>query len=923
MTRAATAPELVKLASDGQWSSVYAHVFSSATVFAGRVNKATIVTDKLIELPFDGVTTGSYSAILPGMTVLIGSAAGLSDRGIGWARKAPTSKVLYIGETSAISVVDNDYITVLAEFGVWKKVPRSSSGGWWCNTDEAYTDQMTVRKPTVIMGGDIALELTDANVATTLTLSGAASYVTTCTGATVTNGTTNAPIVTIATVGEYLVKVVATAANAKTSTTYRSIYVWSAASPPTNMLLQSNSGDGTGWTATIENYESQSTVRDRAKVIIFSKDYYGNVLGSIGSLTGCENITATGCIDGETIVYDKDNGSVAFEIKPASYWLDQMQSEYEIPLTPGSGTWLKATSVTADVAIWNLLENYTTALNCMDAIYTGDTRTSSKIVAPLGSIWGQITSVLDTLPGYATINQYGQFIAGIDIPLIPYADRAAIPVVVTLTKDDFESVDITRPIPQTAQTIITGLLSDGKAVCSIGGGRVPGRWGQLVTGDGYLAASQDQLNVLAGSMFARDNTPYRFSIRNLCGNNRLIEPYNRIGLTLLATDNLRGVAYSGYAIVRSVIRSFDAASGGWTIDIDADAETQAISYCNGEIPVNKDPSTPPIDIPFPHTPPFGFPTDPGTVPDPIPDPPIAGDCVDGGSPTGGFILQWDQPYLDGSDPTKLSTKAYKRCTIRSATATYPTTVNFAIVNKGLAYNHLHCYGIDSTGARIATASSITVITTNGDVLGMMASFSEASAITVAGFEITLDAGEDATAIGYTNILSHNFEQTSTYGTTTSITDTIAEETPASGIAWYVEEAAGSCGWFGVSWSSKTHMYIPGNSTGAIYVSIYASSTTNGRPVKFRVTDLAGGWKLDQETSLIGLYKIYDFTPGNDFAPMLHVDALVAGGFEYIGLPDVDATAYMNIKWILSATYPVRSAAMQGSAVFNVCPAVAA
>ena len=108
MTRAATAPELVKLASDGQLSSVYGIVSNPTAIFAARVNQATITTDKLTNLTFDTVTTGAYTAIKPGMTVLVGSAAGLSDKGIGFARKSATSTMLFLGETSEILAADND-----------------------------------------------------------------------------------------------------------------------------------------------------------------------------------------------------------------------------------------------------------------------------------------------------------------------------------------------------------------------------------------------------------------------------------------------------------------------------------------------------------------------------------------------------------------------------------------------------------------------------------------------------------------------------------------------------------------------------------------------------------------------------------------------------------------------------------------------
>jgi hypothetical protein len=232
MSRAATSPELTKFAGDGQWSELYCMVVNPVTVFAARVNQATIVLDKLAQLPFDTVTTGSYTDIVPGMTVWIGSSAGAYDRGMGFVRKAAGSAVLYLGETSNIAAVDNDYITVVREFSPWVKNPRVVDGNWLVNYDEAYVDQMSTTKPTIVCGGSRVLELTGATVATTYDLTGCfsvdttaiASYATTCPGCTVTDGTTSAPIITASAAGQYLVTFTVTGVNGKSSSTYRWLF---------------------------------------------------------------------------------------------------------------------------------------------------------------------------------------------------------------------------------------------------------------------------------------------------------------------------------------------------------------------------------------------------------------------------------------------------------------------------------------------------------------------------------------------------------------------------------------------------------------------------------------------------------------------------------------------------------------------------
>ena len=720
---------------DGQWSNVYAFISSPATVLACQVNDPSPANDRRTSIAFDGVTAGAYTAALDGMTVLVGSAAGLSDRGLGCIDGSATASSLPIIMTSNIAIADNDYVTVIQDFGVWarKKLPT-------------YTNQLSVPRPTIAAGGDRVLKLTGANVATTYALTGAASYVTTCAGSTVTNGTTDHPTVAVTTAGEYLVKIVGTGANGAVSTTYRIVYVYSAANPPKNIILQSNSGDESGWSATIQLYENQSSVRDRAKCIIFGEDYFNGAQGSAGDLAGCENIILSGWIAGDTIDYDVDNGGVSFDVRGAGYWLDKMDNESEIVMMgTAAADWGHMASLTVDKMLWFMASWQTTCLNCMDAVYTGDTRTAPVITAPSGSIKSQIDYVTGRILANAFTDQYGRMIFRIDTPLIPIADRAGIASAATLTSADFESINIDKTIlPPTSQTVITGQTAAGVYMAAIGGGRIAGRFGTQSGLDELLAADQAQLNVMAGSLFAKDNTPYKFSINNLRGNNRTIEPGKRITLTILAADNLGGVAYSGYAIVRSVDRSHDPVGGGWSISLDADAETQAGLYCTGDIPIDTDTGLPAdTGVPFPNFPPFSWSNNP--VPTPPPPPGTWGTCDDASPQTGPYLSAWDKTFVNGITGTTTA-RTWNKCTIRAATASYKSYMLFYISNTGLAYNHLTVYGIDATGARVVTGVVSTTDTYQpGYLMLMRADFSPASTTQVAGFELVCDEGLDVTA----------------------------------------------------------------------------------------------------------------------------------------------------------------------------------
>lgn len=934
MTRAATAPELVKFAGEGQWSDVLAIIPVPVTVFAARVNQATIVTDKLSQLTFDGVTTGAYTAILPGMTVMIGSAAGLSDRGIGYARKSAGSDTLYLGLTSEISAQDNDYITVVRDFGLWFKAPRvTDDGDLWINYDGQYAAQMETRQAIIGAGGDRVLELTGATVATTLTLTGCASYVTTASGGAVTNGTTAAPIFTASAAGDYLLTIVGTAANGAVTTTYRWVYVTTAAAPGRNVLVQ-NSADAQGWTARVTLYETTATIRDLGKIILYARDYYAGTPGSIGSLAGCENVVTAGYIVGRTIEYDVVNGSVSFEVRPAAYFLEQILNPLEVRLTGVSAlpaSWSECQSLTVDIAIWNILQNYTTALNSLDVVLSADARTAAELIAPVGSVWSQLMTIGDRIGLVPTCNQYGQLVFAIDTPLVPAASRTGIPIVVTLTADDFESIEVDRVQvkPQTA-FYATGQLADGSTVAGMGGGRIPRRTGSDSSRDDLLVASQAEIEELAGSFHARENCPYRFSVRNLRGNNRLIEVDNRLGLTLSGSDNLDGLTYSGYMIIRSITRTYDPKTGAWNIDLEADAETSAGIYGPGDVEVISDiddagnEATQKFSFPkFGNLSPMRltFPRLSSTLP-PVYQILDATTCLDASPETGPFNLFWDVGFLYG--PTGPYIARYLTpCILRAVTATNPSYILFDFFNTGQAFNHLNCYAIDGAGARIATGELSEAAAAEGDLYHFRCDFEPLAAIAVSGFEVELDAGADATSAGFT-LFVHDL--ITVQGQTSSLTDDQVTYEPTLGIdRWFMTiQAADSAG--NGAWVMRENLVLPTIPIGSPVPSMFAAITytvTGDNPPRagLRVVGASlpdlGPYVVRSTSSFRGTYIAQVFPVPRAADPANYVFDWFSSGVSTGWIMSLDITFFF------SSTVPRRSAGVQTGLLYNVCPGASA
>lgn len=160
MARAITANELALLRSDSQHAQLYLAVHTPAVVFKARVNQAFAEDDshnKVVQVTYDGVTAGAYTDIVVGQTVYVGTSEGAYDKGMCRIRKTPTDAILYIGESSEVDFADNDYLTVVNEYGIWARHIRVDGTTFYMDYDVAYSAQHANKNPIPILGPDTAL----------------------------------------------------------------------------------------------------------------------------------------------------------------------------------------------------------------------------------------------------------------------------------------------------------------------------------------------------------------------------------------------------------------------------------------------------------------------------------------------------------------------------------------------------------------------------------------------------------------------------------------------------------------------------------------------------------------------------------------------------------------------------------------------
>jgi hypothetical protein len=640
LPRAMTAPELAYIRDDGQSSELFLWCDVPPVVYSARINQTFTSLDSVIQITYD-TGSGTLANVLPGMTMYIGTAAGLYDIGFARIRKTPSGTVFYIGEESEMVLADNLYLTVVDQFIIWPRHPAlDSSNIEYMDDDIAYSDQHTNLNPVPCIGPRyIPVWLTGATIAVVFDASlswildgTTLSYVWTAPGASATSGLSTAtPTIAYNAAGRYRVKCTVTSTNGKTTDAYAWVRVFTVANPPiTQFDLKNCSGSWQrgGWQTQITLWAQAdfSTIVERAACVLFARDFYGTTEISLSPVAGRENIVTEGWIDAESMVEDPDGASLDFTIEGPNAWLDKITG-FAVGIqnqNAASDAWTNWSSLTVDESFYHLLFWQATAIPVIDVFPTGDTRISPEQSVPGEmTLWQQITYLLtNTILARAIADRYGRLFAEIDTDLLPTASRsslpwpagAAIPVVMTLTYADWrDQAQLTRyVVTPTSRVASSGVAQDfgveAAAYFSLAPGHVFQLYGKSIKQDKLLLSDQITSNVLAALIVGRDNHLYDFKF-DLAGNNRMVDivPHQYVTVNIVAGDTPRGITYSAHTLIREIQLTKDDNSFLQT-SWQGEDETFPKNSTNGDIPNSPSGNStfPPVKLPaLPPLPPFG------------------------------------------------------------------------------------------------------------------------------------------------------------------------------------------------------------------------------------------------------------------------------------------------------------------------------
>jgi hypothetical protein len=614
MTRAVTAGELTKIRSDGHWSRVFLATLNPKTIYTAVLDTAPTSYDMVAEITYVS-GSGTLADVKEGMSLYVGTTAGDWDLGIVRIRKAPTANTFYIGEQSKVNWGDAPYdvhLTVVEDFDLWAKHIHMNGTIPLMDYDIAYSDQHSDFNPVPVLGSHRVAKLTGSTVDVNLgcdTANGESSWVYDSSittylweipDATAIDNTGIAnPVATFDSVGFHACYCTVTAANGKSKTGMRWVYIWDDDNLPAEVFQIS------GWEEDFEsggvvcNVEMNDDVdlteiRERSLCIMFSVDYYDGEEVSIGQVTDAENIRMVGRVGDEGIEYSPELGRVGLEIQSYQYWFSKIPG-FPVGVEISTNTpdaWTNIPALTVDRGLWHLLEWRSTAIAIMDFFPSGDSRYSPEVSAYTGNLWGQMQEfITQQILGYVAVDPLGRLHAGIDPQIISESDRASdIVTVMTLQDDDIlPGFQIDKQIvSDTSLVDVSGIQVDqyGGSVLTyfaLSPGSVFGEFGSVEIADRLLLESQSRCNELAGLLYGWKSNKYKELSMTLVGNNPMIGcfPGQYVAYTVPSTSSPRGEEVSANFIPRRRSLSFDNESGAWEIQIDLEAESfeeNAVQY---------------------------------------------------------------------------------------------------------------------------------------------------------------------------------------------------------------------------------------------------------------------------------------------------------------------------------------------------------
>ena len=550
-------------------------VLQPDAVFAANVDQSSF-SYPLTSVTFDTPSTGAYTDIKDGMTVLFGSGAGKDDFGRTRVRGVAASLTLNIARSSQgtrdgeIDLIDNTFITVLNDYRVWAKIPYIDSNDESFKDEQDWTDQTTEPPPvanagaavfaTIDGGSIITVDFDSADSFTVADGAAISTYLWDVDDGTITVGTSASSAITATfPAGFRYVSLTVTDDNSKTHTTRVPVFARDAAADVTIDVFQIASHRITpmGQEMTLRIIESipESTYPDGTLIIVAD--------GEPSTAADRSNLLMVGWHQEDPADIGVERTGIltetAFKVVDVTHKLDTLPAfpvSVEIANTPNS--WEQMTTPNMDKFLHYILQWHSTALDVADFTWSGTGTTMNfAILGTEGqSLYDTVQrKCLSIVPDYQFVcNTRGQMAVNADPMLHETGDRTAT-IQTTLTEDHWADIRYDHNRPPRFYWLESGAAIAGAATPDVTVGKLarapglaPGQGENMFVHGEQLAASQTTLNQCAGHRYARINAPEnKFRIVFAQGTTKSIEPADMtwVKLTITAAHaTQRGLSFT-------------------------------------------------------------------------------------------------------------------------------------------------------------------------------------------------------------------------------------------------------------------------------------------------------------------------------------------------------------------------------------------
>lgn len=567
--------DLELIRSQPQYSELFLSIFKPTVALA--CSPSGTLTAGQMAIPVYNITTGSFTAVEPDMTLMVGTSAGSDD--LGRIRvKAAGGGYINVAENSDIDWSAATNLTVLKYWEVWPIYPRiiqdpsnAENVIFYKDYDILYSGQNSTLGVFPQAGSHRAGFVGDsfywsASGTEHLITGTALSYSWVFEGGTPTGSTLQTPgNVTYNTPGDYVTRLIVTGANGTTDKAYRYVSIKNRVGTSNQHLpirkwemdsLSGSRGEG-GYSTTIRIIDEIITdLRGGDVIVIWSDNSYGSNHRSFGTDHNNPTIFFTGHVVNGSIKYNYKTSTTEFEVASITQTMKEAEGfaiSVESKATPS--TWFELYDMDSKRAIYHYLKWHSTALKLADFEFVGDDKPIQFFDSDRESIYDAVDNYMrNTLVGNLVADRNGKLWAEVSAWAYDDPTGTFVPIQ-TVSKRDWISQPVieVRNVRPLSYLEMGGVAYSGPEIgtysplLGCAPGQAPGARGSVERSQGLALSSQNQLNLLLGNLYANKNYRYPKINMDMSGNysNLDIAPQEALKMVINPEDTNSRISIDG------------------------------------------------------------------------------------------------------------------------------------------------------------------------------------------------------------------------------------------------------------------------------------------------------------------------------------------------------------------------------------------